>query len=111
MRIEALPARADAEPAPTPAVETAAHALPPRGEAPPLEPAAALAAALDTIARFLREAGRELSFSVDATSGRTVITVRDPATGQLIRQMPSEEMLRIARHLDRHGAALVREQA
>jgi flagellar protein FlaG len=67
--------------------------------------------AADLIDRFLREAGRELTFSVDEASGRTVVSVRDPATGQLIRQMPSEEVLRIAANLDLVSAALVSEQA
>ena len=68
-------------------------------------------AAAELIDRFLRQAGRELSFSVDSATGRTVISVRDPATGKLIRQLPSEEALRFARNLDRAGAALVSELA
>jgi flagellar protein FlaG len=67
--------------------------------------------AADLIDRFLRDAGRALSFSVDEVTGRTVVSVRDPATGQLIRQVPSEEALRIAANLDLVSAALVSEQA
>jgi flagellar protein FlaG len=68
-------------------------------------------AAAELIDRFLRSAGRELSFSVDQVTGRTVVSIRDPATGSLIRQLPSEEALRIARNLDRAGPVLASELA
>lgn len=61
------------------------------------------------IDRYLRDAGRELSFSVDDTTGIVVVAVRDPNSGELIRQMPSEEALRIASNLATHGPKLVDE--
>ncbi len=79
-------------------------------QAPPPSVEAVRKAAED-IERFLRDAGHELSFAVDDHTGRTVISVRDPATGELIRQVPSEEALRIARNLDRALPTLIREQA
>lgn len=79
-------------------------------QAPPPSVEAVRKAAED-IERFLRDAGHELSFAVDDDTGRTVISVRDPATGELIRQVPSEEALRIARNLDRALPTLIREQA
>jgi len=63
------------------------------------------------IDRYLRDAGRELSFSVDDTTGIVVVAVRDPSSGELIRQMPSEEALRIASNLATHGPRLVDELA
>src|SRR5512140_1631225 len=68
-----------------------------------------LAAAL--IDHYLRSAGRELSFSVDDATGIVVVAVRDPSSGELIRQMPSEEALRIASNLAQHGPRLVDELA
>ena len=67
--------------------------------------------AVESIDRYLREAGTQLSFSIDEVTGRTVVSIRDPATGKLIRQVPSEDALRIARHLHARGATLVRELA
>jgi flagellar protein FlaG len=67
--------------------------------------------AAELIDHFLREAGRELSFSVDTVTGRMVVSVRDPATGELIRQLPSEEALRIAHTLEGARTALVDERA
>lgn len=43
---------------------------------------------------------RELEFSVDETSGRTVIKVVDLETKEVIRQIPGEEALRVAQKLN-----------
>jgi flagellar protein FlaG len=42
---------------------------------------------------------RDLQFSVDDASGRTVIRVVNSETEELVRQIPSEEVLRISRNL------------
>ncbi len=42
---------------------------------------------------------RELHFSVDKDSGQTVIKVMDLATQQVIRQIPNEEALVVARRI------------
>ena len=39
---------------------------------------------------------RNLEFRVDSDSGRTVITVRDTETQEVIRQIPSEQLLEIS---------------
>ncbi|MGQ0501671.1 MAG: flagellar protein FlaG [Panacagrimonas sp.] len=49
----------------------------------------------------------ELLFRVDEESGRLLVSVVDAQSGELLRQMPSEEALRIARMLDDHGARLI----
>ena len=43
---------------------------------------------------------RNLSFSVDESSGRTVIRVIDSRTEEVVRQIPSEEVLKLAQQLD-----------
>lgn len=52
-----------------------------------------------------------LEFSMDDQTGKTIIKVVDTATNELIRQIPSEEMLEIARALDRLQGILVRQKA
>jgi flagellar protein FlaG len=52
-----------------------------------------LRAALD---RFARQVRRELEFTVDEESGRTIITVRNKETGEVVRQIPPEEVLAMA---------------
>lgn len=49
---------------------------------------------------FVQHLNRELQFSIDETSGRTVIKVIDAETSEVIRQIPSEELLELARHLE-----------
>lgn len=61
--------------------------------------AEAAQAVAERIREYLRESGRELDFRIDADTRRMVVTVRDQHTGEVIRQIPSEEVLRIARSL------------
>jgi flagellar protein FlaG len=42
---------------------------------------------------------RELRFSIDEDSGRAVVQVMDSETGETIRQLPSEEVLAVSRHI------------
>lgn len=48
---------------------------------------------------------RELQFSIDKESGSTVIKVVDSRTDEVIRQIPGEEALKVARRLS-EGATL-----
>lgn len=63
------------------------------------------------IEKFVQPISSDLQFSVDEASGSQVVRVIDRATQQVIRQMPSEEMLAIASALDRLQGLLVRQQA
>ena len=42
---------------------------------------------------------RNLEFSVDDITGQTVVKVLDKETDEIIRQMPSEEVLKLAQHM------------
>lgn len=42
---------------------------------------------------------RSLKFEVDEDSGETVVTVKDKYSGEVIRQIPSEEMLSLSKRL------------
>ena len=42
----------------------------------------------------------ELRFSVDEPSGRMVVSIVDRATSEVVRQIPAEEMLAIARQIE-----------
>ena len=52
-----------------------------------------------------------LDFSIDESSGKTIVRVTDRESGELIRQIPSQEMLDIAGSLDRLQGILVKQQA
>lgn len=56
-------------------------------------------------------AANKLQFSIDEETGRTVIRVVDEQTGETIRQIPSEEIMAIARNLDRLQGLLVHQEA
>lgn len=44
---------------------------------------------------------RNLSFSIDDLSGRSVIKLRDKQTDEIIKQIPSEELLKVAQDVKR----------
>lgn len=60
---------------------------------------------------FVQKLTRTLQFSVDEESGRTVIKVVDSETNQLIRQIPPEEVLVLARNLANGEGVILKEQA
>jgi flagellar protein FlaG len=68
---------------------------------------AAVQAAVKQIDSYLRSAGREVEFHVDEATGTTVVTVRETATGTVIRQIPNDEVLQLARHIDSGSHALL----
>ena len=57
------------------------------------------------------KAPNSLSFSVDDSTGKTIVKVSDAKTGEMIRQIPSEELLEIARSLDKLQGMLLRQEA
>jgi flagellar protein FlaG len=52
--------------------------------------------ALLDISEFLQSRNTKLAFSVDEGSDRHVVTVKEAASGDVIRQIPSEEVLKFA---------------
>lgn len=62
--------------------------------------------AVEKLQRYADQLSRDLEFSVDDSSGRTVVTVRDGKTEEVIRQIPSEEALRLAGNIDSGGVSL-----
>jgi flagellar protein FlaG len=98
------PAKQNAGPA-----QEAAPAAPAKPAPKPVEQSTtseAVKAAAEQIASFLKDSTRELEFRLDEGSGQMVVTVRDATTGDVIRQIPGEEVLRLARVL-KEGSALL----
>lgn len=48
---------------------------------------------------YIQNTQRDVDFSVDDATGRVVVKVIDSESEEIIRQIPSEEMLAISRHL------------
>jgi len=55
--------------------------------------------AVEDLNNYVQNIGRQLKFNVDDDTGRLVVSVLDSETQELIRQIPSEEIMTIARNL------------
>ena len=71
----------------------------------------AIAKAANDIQNFVKDMGRNLNFSIDKTTGYNVVQVINPETNEVIRQLPSEELLKIARNMQDLGSVLVSQKA
>ena len=52
-----------------------------------------------------------VNFSIDDSTGRMVVKVTDSKSGDVIRQMPTEDALRLAESLDEMRSLLFKAQA
>ena len=64
-----------------------------------------------TLQAFAQTVSRNLSFSVDDGSGQVVVKVVDSTSGDLIRQIPSEEALQLAERLSDARSLLFKAEA
>ena len=88
------------------AVSAAAAGVPPASGAQDLD---RTVQQLNELAQTVR---REIRFTIDDSTGRTVINVLDAETEELVRQIPSEEVLTVAARLkDEADSVLVDAQA
>lgn len=69
-----------------------------------------LKSSVDKINRFL-ESNSEVRFSIDDSSGLSVVKVIDPETKKVIRQLPSEESLQIGKNLNSMKGLLIDSKA
>lgn len=88
-------------------------AVPPPDNAQPVQQPGpvVLRDAVKAASAAVKSLSSSLEFSIDQQSGRTIVRIVDTGTQQLIRQIPSEEMLAIAQALDRLQGLLIQEQA
>ena len=89
--------------------EAAAQVSEPRQEVPVATPptAEAVKAAAEQIDSYLKSTNHELNFRTDSETGQMIVSVRDKETGDVVRQIPGEEVLRMARALKAGAAAFV----
>ncbi|MDX2462934.1 MAG: flagellar protein FlaG [Porticoccus sp.] len=55
--------------------------------------------AVSNITDYVQSISRDLQFKIDEHVGSTVVTVLDHETQEVIRQIPSEEVVAMARHI------------
>lgn len=70
-----------------------------------------LKSAVEKVQAFVSATTSDVNFSIDKESGSTVVKVIDRSTKEVIRQIPSKEMLEMAQALDRLQGLLVKNQA
>ena len=96
-------------------VEVSGKALPPAGKTAPAKrpasPPISIDKALAQIKAYLSDSKRQLDFQFDEGSGRTIIKVVNPSSGEVIRQIPSEEVIKLAAILDSQGFRTLNELA
>jgi flagellar protein FlaG len=83
--------------------------LPPGGDLPladPAELAKQVERAVRRLNELMKDGQRSLRFQVDEFSGRTVITVLDAITNEVVRQIPPPEWLEVVRRLEQAGALI-----
>ena len=67
----------------------------------PVGTAEEIGKAIEQVQVMMDLRNRSVSFSQDTVSGREVIQVKNEQTGEIIRQMPAEELLAFMRNLTR----------
>lgn len=67
-------------------------------------------AAVEDINDFFQSMERSVQFTLDEDSERMVVQIKD-GEGNLVKQIPSEQALELARHLDKVRGLLLEEQA
>ncbi|MDP2903887.1 MAG: flagellar protein FlaG [Methylovulum sp.] len=67
--------------------------------------------ALKNINSFFQMSKRTMQFSVSEGSGKMVVEIKDEKTGEVIRQIPSEEVLQLEKKLDEVQGLLFSKKA
>lgn len=94
------------------AVTTKAEAVAENTQTQKTQPdAGQLKEAVSKLNDYVQNIRRNLSFSVEESTGLTVVKVYDAETDELIRQIPSEDTLRLAEAIHEQGTNLfIRER-
>jgi len=72
---------------------------------------AATTDAIKELSEALQSTSISLQFKIDEDSHKVITNVVDRDTGELIRQIPSEEMMRVARAMNKLQGLLVEQTA
>jgi len=76
--------------------------VPPKAEIryDPAEMRRNLQEAIQRLNEQMKQNSRNLNFSVDELANRTVITVKNTETGEVVRQIPNETVLKVAHNIE-----------
>ena len=93
-------APAESRDAPQKATVAKVSAIPQQQEAQAPPTPHKLESVTKQIDSFLRSQNHNLNFRVDKDSGKMVVTITDGVTGEVIRQVPGEEALKMAQRIE-----------
>lgn len=65
---------------------------------------------VDSINKAMKQSNKNLEFTVDDSTQKTVFKLKDTATGDVIRQYPTEDMLAISRAIGEIQQGLLLKQ-
>jgi flagellar protein FlaG len=110
VEVRAQAAAAPRKPA-APAVEQVAEELPRQTHAAAPVAIPKIESVTRQIDTFLRSINKSLQFRVDQATGQMIVTIRDDETGEVIRQVPGEDAVRIAQRIEDTLSAMLDEKA
>jgi flagellar protein FlaG len=67
--------------------------------------------AIERLNEQMKSNGRQLNFSIDKTIDRTIVQVKNAETGEVIRQIPDETLLRVAHNIEQVKGMLLDEKS
>jgi flagellar protein FlaG len=78
---------------------------------PPASDSSEIMQAVSRLNGYVQSVRRDLQFRVDKSSDRVIVSVVDSESGEIIRQIPSEEVLAVASGLERAQGLIFNERA
>ncbi len=93
---------------PDPVVSTVAPAATPQAQR---SSESDVASAVEKLNDFASKNASDLNFSKDQDTGKTIVKVVDKATDAVIREIPSEEAIAIAKSIDKMQGLLINHKA
>lgn len=105
------PAQVRSNPAPVPDAVKLPEAPVQSVQANPKPTPEHLQKALEALKQAIPIKSSALQFSLDEVSGQIIARVTDSDTGEVIRQIPSKELLEIAHAIDKMQGMLLRQKA
>lgn len=66
---------------------------------------------VDEIRKRIEPVAQNLQFSIDKDTGKTIVKLIDTSTKEVLRQIPSEELVAIARALGKSQSGLIERKA
>jgi len=101
------PASPPASGSPAQAVHQSSSSSAPSGAAAPVD----LSKAVEQIQGYLKDSGKNLSVTFDESADRYVTKVVSSDTGEVVRTIPSEEVLEVARAINEQLGGLINQRA